>query len=57
MIQFDTVISPCISICRLDNNDVCIGCFRSVDEIRKWYESTNDEKKQFIKNIEQRKKK
>ena len=25
--------SPCISVCVLDENDICVGCFRSADEI------------------------
>ncbi len=32
-----SVPSPCISVCQLDDaNDLCIGCFRHVDEIRDW---------------------
>jgi len=27
--------SPCIGVCKLDENKVCIGCFRTIDEIRK----------------------
>ncbi len=32
----DTVPSPCVAICTLDEDDVCIGCFRHADEIREW---------------------
>jgi len=28
--------SPCIRNCCLDQNDICLGCFRSVDEICAW---------------------
>ena len=28
--------SPCVGVCRLDANDYCLGCFRSIDEIREW---------------------
>lgn len=28
--------SPCISLCQLDSNDVCKGCYRSAEEIRNW---------------------
>ncbi len=32
-----SVPSPCISVCQLDDaSDLCIGCFRHVDEIRDW---------------------
>lgn len=33
----DAVESPCISICRLDDEGVfCVGCLRTLDEIRRW---------------------
>lgn len=28
--------SPCVRNCCLDDDDVCIGCGRSLDEIRNW---------------------
>ncbi len=28
--------SPCVSICLLDDNDICKGCFRSAKEITYW---------------------
>ena len=32
-----TVHSPCISVCVLDANGVlCLGCFRTLDEIAAW---------------------
>ncbi len=32
----DDVASPCVSICALDGDDVCIGCFRTGGEISYW---------------------
>jgi uncharacterized protein len=29
--------SPCISVCALDENDVCVGCFRSGQEVTDWF--------------------
>lgn len=59
MVQYDTVISPCVSICRLDKEGICIGCYRSIKEIRSWFEpsTTNDDRREILDNIEQRKKK
>lgn len=31
------VPSPCVSICALDMNDVCVGCHRTGDEITRWW--------------------
>lgn len=28
--------SPCVSVCLLDGQDVCVGCFRTADEITDW---------------------
>ena len=32
----DPVESPCVRNCCLDDDDICMGCFRSVDEITGW---------------------
>lgn len=32
----DIVPSPCIRQCTLDNSQVCVGCYRSMDEIIHW---------------------
>ncbi|MBT8077638.1 MAG: DUF1289 domain-containing protein [Gammaproteobacteria bacterium] len=29
-------VSPCIDICSLDENDVCQGCLRSLQEVIDW---------------------
>lgn len=29
-------VSPCVSICALDGDDVCVGCFRTGREISYW---------------------
>ncbi|MEJ2602648.1 MAG: DUF1289 domain-containing protein [Gammaproteobacteria bacterium] len=29
-------LSPCLNICTLDENDVCTGCLRTLDEIAAW---------------------
>ncbi|WP_449230177.1 DUF1289 domain-containing protein [Azospirillum doebereinerae] len=31
-----TVPSPCVRHCTLNDEDVCLGCFRSLDEIKDW---------------------
>ncbi|WMN17609.1 MULTISPECIES: DUF1289 domain-containing protein [Pseudomonas] len=39
--------SPCISLCRLDEEKVCRGCFRHVEDIREW-RSADDERRRVI---------
>ena len=36
--------SPCVRNCCLDENDICLGCNRSLDEIKNWLSMTNSEK-------------
>ena len=43
--------SPCISVCRYDN-EVCVGCGRTVDEIINWYDMTDDEKQAVLNRLE-----
>lgn len=50
------VTSPCISNCCLDEADICLGCFRHIDEITGWHSATNQRKTEIIDNCEQRKK-
>lgn len=42
------VASPCVSICALDDDDVCIGCQRSAMEISRWGLMSNDERRQVL---------
>ncbi len=36
MSENPTIPSPCVSICLLDKQDICRGCYRSGEEIRGW---------------------
>ncbi|NIY91070.1 DUF1289 domain-containing protein [Vibrio diazotrophicus] len=47
--------SPCIRQCCLDEQDICVGCFRSLEEIIHWSASSDAEKKQIIERCKQRK--
>ncbi|MBP5101559.1 DUF1289 domain-containing protein [Pseudomonas protegens] len=41
------VSSPCISLCRLDEEKVCRGCFRHLEDIREW-RSADDQRRRVI---------
>lgn len=32
----------------LDDNDICVGCFRSAEEITQWQRYSTDEKRQVV---------
>ncbi len=46
--------SPCISICAMDENDVCVGCYRSAEEITRWSNADNGERRQIISTAAER---
>ncbi|MCW8929468.1 MAG: DUF1289 domain-containing protein [Gammaproteobacteria bacterium] len=49
--------SPCIRNCCLDDHDICLGCFRSVDEIMKWTQMSDEEQHDVLNIANQRKQK
>ena len=48
------IASPCFRICCLDDNDVCLGCFRTLDEIRNWQASSNETRSCVLEHCQQR---
>ncbi len=50
--------SPCVRNCCLNELDICLGCFRSLDEIKLWGRSDTSiqQKSQILANSATRKK-
>jgi predicted Fe-S protein YdhL (DUF1289 family) len=49
------VPSPCISVCRMDaTSGLCVGCFRTLDEICQWSGASMQAKREVWTLIEQR---
>jgi len=47
--------SPCSSICRMDDaTGYCIGCLRTIDEIRDWIIMMPAEREAVLKQLDQR---
>ena len=46
--------SPCISVCVLDNDDICEGCYRSAEEITTWGVMSEEEKLIVMKKTAER---
>jgi predicted Fe-S protein YdhL (DUF1289 family) len=36
--------SPCIALCKLNEDEICVGCKRTINEIVKWRTYTDDQK-------------
>ena len=51
------VKSPCIEVCSLNREDVCIGCYRTADEIIEWFSAPNERKREILAAIDQRRSK
>jgi len=49
--------SPCISVCALDGESMCTGCFRTGEEIREWGNASNDERRAILSLCHEREKK
>ena len=45
---------PCVRNCCLDDDDICLGCFRSFEEIKRWGEALEPERFAILKNAQQR---
>ncbi|MEY2908942.1 MAG: hypothetical protein RLZZ602_1465 [Pseudomonadota bacterium] len=51
----DTAIkSPCVAVCALDENDVCLGCYRTASEITDWFMADQQRKREILAVAAQR---
>jgi uncharacterized protein len=49
------VPSPCVDICKLDAQGLCIGCRRTLGEIAEWSRADEARRREIIFGLEQRK--
>lgn len=47
-------LSPCIRNCCLNDDDVCLGCFRTMQEICEWSQADDETRQQILENAERR---
>lgn len=47
----DPVQSPCIGICTLSRDNVCMGCFRTSNEIGNWLNYSNRERARILDQL------
>jgi len=53
-LNLQPVESPCVSICRLDENEMCVGCFRTATEIGQWLSYTDEQRSEIMKQLPER---
>jgi len=53
--DIDSIVeSPCIENCCLNDDDTCLGCFRSLEEIVHWHVASNQKRIIILQNAQQR---
>lgn len=48
------VKSPCISVCALNTDDICVGCYRTALEITDWVMYSNVKKREVLQQCQKR---
>ena len=48
---FRAVLSPCIGVCMLDDDGLCMGCHRSSAEIARWLQMDDDERLRLMEHV------
>ncbi len=46
--------SPCISVCVLDDDDICMGCYRSAAEVTDWFMASDEQKRDVLRKARER---
>jgi uncharacterized protein len=49
------VASPCVNVCTLDAQSICIGCGRTIDEIASWSRLSVEEQRAVCERAVRRK--
>ncbi len=49
-----SVRSPCIRNCCLDDDLICLGCFRSIEEIKEWTIVDEQRRRMILQNAQGR---
>jgi len=50
----EAVLSPCMALCKLNPQQVCIGCKRTLDEISQWRHMSQEQKTQIMQQLASR---
>jgi predicted Fe-S protein YdhL (DUF1289 family) len=50
----DPVPSPCINVCQLDAQGLCVGCRRTIDEIAEWPRASETRRREILSELKGR---
>jgi uncharacterized protein len=48
------VASPCVDICRLDAQGLCVGCRRTIEEITEWSRASEARRREILSELQRR---
>ena len=48
MTSEEALRTPCIGQCCLDNNDICVGCKRHIEEITGWHGADKQQRQAIL---------
>ena len=48
------VKSPCVNVCALDDQDICVGCYRTAAEITAWTSLGEEGRREVVLRADQR---
>jgi predicted Fe-S protein YdhL (DUF1289 family) len=48
------IASPCVDICRLDAQGLCVGCRRTIGEIAEWSRASDARRREILSELERR---
>ena len=48
--RLQRIVSPCQNVCKIEN-DVCIGCFRTLSEISVWSRLSDDKRTKIMESL------
>jgi predicted Fe-S protein YdhL (DUF1289 family) len=55
MENIEDIQSPCVGVCALnDATGFCQGCYRTVEEIREWWNMSHEERAKTASELDQR---
>lgn len=49
------IAKPCIKKCCLNEKEVCLGCFRTLSDMKVWHKASMEEKTKMLEEAQRRK--
>ena len=47
--------SPCIGLCKLNADNICMGCFRTLSEVENWADADEATRRSILERVARRK--